>query len=371
MFTNTHSIPVKSLWLLATALLALNGCDMQGDVEQEAPEVLRPVKTIIVEKAANGRIRTLPGTSKAGSEANLSFKVGGTINEITATVGSRIASGDLIARLDKTSFELQVEKSRASLAQAEAENRKADANNQRIRDLYENNNVSRENLDSARAAAESAGAQVRSAQKSLELAKLELDYTGIKATDACSVAAVSVEVNENVQAGESVVSLNCGDINEVYVPVPESLIASITQGLQAKIRFDSISGVEFLGEVTEVGITSTGGATYPVTVRVNEKHAQLRSGLAAEVTFEFATKDDTSNLLYLPPVAVGQDNQGRFVFVLDATDSPGVALIRRQTVKIGELTTLGLQIVEGIQLGDKVVTAGMTVIRDGLRVKAE
>ncbi len=374
MLTYTHSFPVKHSLLLSVALSGLfflNACDMQSESDQEVPEILRPVKFITVEAATNGRTRTLSGTSKAGSEANLSFKVGGTINEMVAKVGSRMAAGDLIARLDKTSFELQVEKSRASLAQAEAEKRNADANNRRVRDLYENNNVSRENLDSARAAAESARAQVRSAQKSLELAILELGYTELNATEACSVAEVSTEVNENVQAGESVVTLNCGDSNEVSVPVSESLIASITQGLQAGIRFDSIGGVEFTGEVTEVGVTSTGGATYPVTLKVNEEHAQLRSGLAAEVTFEFVAKNGGSDLLHLPPVAVGQDSKGRFVFVLDPSDSPAVAVIRRQAVEIGELTSLGLEIVQGIKLGDKVVTAGMSVIRDGLRVKAE
>ncbi len=370
----TLSFPVKRLLLVITAfigLYSLYGCDMQNEPVQEETEILRPVKYITVEAAANGRTRTLSGTSKAGSEANLSFKVGGTINEIVAKVGGRLEPGDLIARLDRTSFELQVEKSRASLALAEAEKRNADANNRRVRDLYENNNVSREDLDSARTSAESAHAQVRSAQKSLELAILELGYTELNATAACSVAEVFTETNENVQAGESVVSLNCGEINEVSVPVPESLIASITQGLNARIRFDSISGIDFTGEVTEVGVTSTGGATYPVTLVVNETNDQLRSGLAAEVTFEFTENSSSDpNQLYLPPVAVGQDTKGRFVFIVDATDSPEVAVIRRQDVEIGELTSLGLEIKNGINLGDKVVTAGMSVIRDGLRVKA-
>ena len=373
MFVKFHNCITKYwlMTLLSAGFLLLCGCDNQSTTSEEGKKVLRPVKYQVVEKSMSGRTRTYSGTSKAGREANLSFKVGGTLQEIPVKVGDSIGNKTLIARLNRTSFELEVEKSRATLAQAEAENRNAGSKYQRVRELYENDNSSREDLDSARTSVESAKAQVRSAKKSLELALLDLGYTELRASEKCSVAEVFKEVNENVTAGEAIVAAVCGQVNEVEVKVPENLIASIKQGMPAKVRFDAIAGVGFTARVTEVGVTSAGGATFPVTLIVKEKHSQLRSGLAAEVTFIFPIKTQGPPRIYLPPVAVGQDRTGRFVFVLEPGDDPGEAIVHRRPVTVGELTSMGLEITSGVKPGNKVVTAGMSVIRDGLHVKAE
>ena len=371
MLTILTNFPAKC-WLttlLPVALFTLTACDKQS-TQEETPEILRPVKSQIVESPANGRTRTYSGILKAGREAKLSFKVGGTIRDITVRVGDVLTPGAPIARLDQTSYELEVEKARASLTQTQAEKRNAESNYQRVRGLYENNNASREDLDSARASAESARAQVRSEQKSLELARLDLGYTQIKASEPCSVAEVSAEVNENVQAGEAIATVTCGEVNEVEVSIPENLIGSLKQGMSAKVHFDAIPGEAFAGSVAEVGVTSV-GAAFPVTLTIKEQHSQLRSGLAAEVTFFFANKTEGPLRIYLPPVAVGQDSEGRFIFVLESGDSQGESLVRRRPVKIGELTSLGLEIVNGVNVGERVVTAGVSVIRDGLRVKTD
>ena len=359
------------LMLLSAAFFVLCGCDNQSTTDEQVKKVLRPVKYQVVEKSANGRTRTYPGTSKAGREANLSFKVSGTVQEIAVKVGDTLDDNKLIARLNRTSFELEVEKSRATLAQAKAESRNAKSKYQRVRELYENNNASREDLDSARTLVESSKAQVRSAQKSLELALLDLGYTELKSSDKCSVAEVFKEINENVTTGEAIVAVTCGQVNEVEVRVPENLIGNIKYGMSAEIRYDAIPEVTFSGEVTEVGVTSAGGATFPVTLTIKEEHLLLRPGLAAEVSFLFETKNDGPPRIYLPPVAVGQDMSSRFVFVLEPTNNKGEAVIHRRPVTIGELTALGLEIKSGVEPGDKVVTAGMSVIRDGLHVKAE
>lgn len=373
MFVKFHNCITKYwlMTLLSAGLLLLCGCDNQSTTSEEVKKVLRPVKYQVVEKSMSGRTHTYSGTSKAGREANLSFKVGGTLQEIPVKVGDSIGNKTLIARLNRTSFELEVEKSRATLAQAEAENRNARSKYQRVRELYENDNSSREDLDSARTTVESTKAQVRSGKKSLELALLDLGYTELRASEKCSVAEIFKEVNENVTAGEAIVAAVCGQVNEVEVKVPENLIGNIKYGMTAKIRYVAIPEVTFSGEVTEVGVTSVGGATFPVTLIIKEDHLLLRPGLAAEVSFLFEAKYDGPPRIYLPLVAVGQDMNGRFVFILEPTNNKGEAVVHRRPVTIGELTALGLEITSGVKPGNKVVTAGMSVIRDGLHVKAE
>lgn len=373
MLAQFHNCIIK-FWLmtfLAAGFLLLCGCDNQSTTDKEVKKVLRPVKYQVVEKSTGERTHTYSGTSKAGREANLSFKVGGTVQEIAVRVGDSFDNNKLIARLNRTSFELEVEKSRATLTQTKAESRNAQSRYQRVRELYENNNSSREDLDSARTSVDSSNAQVRSAQKSLELALLDLGYTELKSSDKCSVAEVFKEVNENVTVGEAIVAVTCGQANEVAVRVPENLIGNIKYGMSAKIRYNAIPEHSFSGEVTEVGVTSAGGVTFPVTLSIKEEHLLLRPGLAAEVSFLLGIKKDGSPRIYLPPVAVGQNMTGRFVFVLEPGDDPGEAIVHHQLVTVGELTSMGLEITSGVKPGNKVVIAGMSVIRDGLHVKAE
>ncbi len=355
--------------VLLANLLLLVACD-QAEKTIEPTEVLRPVKFIVVGSPGGERQHTYSGSLQAGSELNSSFKVGGTVESIPVKVGDKLKRGNTIATLDKTSYELLVARARATLAQSQATSRNADTKYQRTKGLYENNNSSKDALESARANAETALAAVDTAKKSLELSELDLAYTELKSTEDCGVAGVLVEVNENVSAGATIAALSCGAVNKVTVSLPENVIASIKKDMDAVVSFDAISDTSFSARVNEVGVASN-NATYPVTLMLNESHPKLRSGLAAEVSFQFSRDTDSQNRLYLPAVAVNEDSEGRFVFMLEPGDAENVAIVRRHPVQIGELTSLGLEITSGVEVGNKVVTAGISVIRDGLRVKAQ
>ena len=360
------------LVMVTLMALALGACEDKKSPE-EVVKTLRPVKFITAGKSTSGRSRTYFGTSQAEHEAELSFRVGGIIQEIAVKVGDQLKSGDAIAGLEKVSFELEVDKQRASLAQIEADRRKAESNYRRTKELYENNNVSIEELESSRTSVESVRAQVASAKKTLKQKELNLQYTQLRSGENCSVSEVFKEINENVKAGENIVSVACGKVNEVKISVPENFINSIQKGMLAKVKFDSIVNTEFSAKVTEVSIKSSRSTTFPVILTLNNLHdTNIRSGMAAEVTFTFHKNGEkNSSILYLPPIAVGKDANGRYVFVVKPTESVGEGLIKRQSVRIGELTSSGIEIFEGVKSGDKVVTAGMSVIRDGLIVKAE
>ncbi|MFQ5935911.1 MAG: efflux RND transporter periplasmic adaptor subunit, partial [Acidiferrobacterales bacterium] len=256
----------------------------------------------------------------------------------------------------------------AALAQARAEERNAKANYERVRELYENNNASRSELDEARAASEATVASVRSADKQLESARLKLSYTRLSASANCNVAARQVDRNENVKAGQTVAMLTCGLQTEVEVGIPEAYIARIERGAVVAVTFDALPGKRFKAKITEVGVAVTGQATYPVTVRLSKPGRRVLSGMAAEVTFRFAGTG-RGDIVMAPPAAVGEDRQGRFVFVAEPAAEPGLAIARRTPVTVGQLTTAGIEILEGLKDGDLIITAGVSRIQDGLKVK--
>ena len=310
------------------------------------------------------RIRSFTGVSKSSQEAKLSFKVSGTLTELNAAVGDTLEKGQVIGRLDPSTFQLQVQQTQADLSRAQAEERNAKANYERVKGLYENQSTSRNELDAARAAAESAKAQVNATTRAVELAWLNQSYTTLTAKDTCSVASTSADVGENVNAGQEVVRVNCGETLDIEVSVPENLIAAFQPGMTGVIRFNAITGQDFAGEVTEVGVAAAGTA-FLVTARVEDAEG-LRSGMAAQVDFAF---DNEERLPIVPTSAVAEDQQGRFVYLLHDADTEGQGVVKRQAVSIGELTENGIEIREGVQPGDHVITAGVSVIRDGLIVK--
>ncbi|MCZ6766730.1 MAG: efflux RND transporter periplasmic adaptor subunit, partial [bacterium] len=301
-------------------------------------------------------------------ESRMSFKVDGTIRRVPVSVGTRVRAGQLLAELDPENYDLQVQDAEASLLSAKASERQASNNYVRVRDLYEARNASKQDLDNARAAQESESANVESIDKKLDLARNQLRYTRLLSPIAANVARVSVEVNENVRTGQEIVLLTGEAKIEVEVAIPEILIARIREGDDVSVEFDALPGQQISGKVTEVGVAATGMATtYPVTVVVEGSLEAMRSGMAAEVSFRF--EGSGADRYTVRSVAVGEDRDGRFVYIVEPSGEPGIGVVKRREVTTAGITGGGIEISQGLNDGEFVVTAGVTRLIDGQRVR--
>ena len=362
----------RSHVLLAAAAVALCGC--LASCGREAPPtepVIRPVRYETVLAAGGMRERTFSGTAQAGVESRLSFKVGGYLRRVAVSVGDRVRAGQLIASLDHRDYDLAVEEAEASLANARAQQTNAKAILDRVYGLYENRNASRADLDAARAAKESADAQFDAAAKRLESSRLQRSYTTLRAPVAGAIAEVLVEVNENLAAGGAVAVLTSGERIEVTFQVPEQLIDAFGDIEKVEVSFDAIPGESFTAEVKEIGVASTAVATaFPVTVQLIRSDDRVRPGMAAEIEVQFETSGRSQILV--PAFAVGEDPEGRFVYVVEPTKE-GLGLTRRRSVVVEEQMSEGerIEILQGLEDGELVVTAGVSRIEDGMAVRLE
>ncbi len=338
--------------------------------DEEPEVVLRPVRYQQVFSTGGSRTRTFSGTAQASLESSLSFKVAGTIEQLPVQVGDSVKSGQLLAALDDEDYRVQVQEAEAALARTRAQKRNTEANYERVRLLYENNTASKSELDGARANYESAAATVEASDQRLQLARLQLSYTRLTAPVAGAVAAVDVEVNENMNPGQTIVMLTSGARHKVEVGIPEVLIAQIRAGAPVMVTFDALPDRTFTASVTEVGVAATGmGTMFPATVLLDEADPDIRSGMAAEVAFRFESSDRRERFI-VPAYAVSEDRDGRFVYVVEPTED-GVGVVRRRAVDVGELTTEGIEIFEGLSDGDLLITAGVSRIQDGLAVRVQ
>ncbi|MCG8423439.1 MAG: efflux RND transporter periplasmic adaptor subunit [Proteobacteria bacterium] len=352
-------------------LLAFASAGMICEKEQPpAKQRIRAVKYYRITAAGGPLERTFSGVSEAGLESNLSFKVTGNVTKLGVKVGDKVKKRSFIAQLDKTDYRLRLKQAKAAQARARAQRRNSKSEYDRVRALYANQNASRSRLDSTRARYESARANSSSAAQAVKLAKQQLEYTRLTAPISGAIADVLVEANENIKAGQPIVKLASGKKPKVTVAVPEGLIGRVKQGSDVQVSFEAISGKTFVAVVSEVAVSSnTAEAAFPVTVILATADDQIRPGMAADVTFRFQAEEATdSSRFMVPPSAVGQDREGRFVFVVEAGEE-GKFIVRRRAVEVSEeLTREGLQILSGVKEDERVVTAGLSKMEDGMQV---
>jgi RND family efflux transporter MFP subunit len=358
----THALPIVGF----VSLLFLSSC---GEEPAPVETALRPVRWIEARMGDGTRLRSFSGSAQASTESTLSFKVPGTLQSIPVQVGDRVSAGQLIAELDPRDYELQVQEADADLLDTEARAREAAANHERYRLLYEADNTSKSLLDAARAADESAAAAVTASQKRQEIAQLQLTYTRLEAPVDGAIASKLVDVNENVGQGAPIVELTSGSRIEVKLAVPEVLIALVLPGSPCVVSFDALAGRSFAATVTEVGVSSTGlQTTFPVTVRLRDAIEEVRPGMAAVARLELGDPDGRPRVL-VPAVAVGEDRAGRFAYVV-LDDGLSRGRVERRTVVVGDMTAGGeLEVFEGLNDGDRVVTRGMSKLHDGMAVR--
>lgn len=362
---------MKKYLLCAVGAVVLMSCVSCGKKAEPEPEIVRPVEVKKVVPATNKRTRSFSGSIRSSKESNLSFKVSGRLKSVDVKMGDAVKAGDLIASIDPEDYKLKVMQAQASLEQAKAQARKSSADYDRTRALYENQNASQVDLDTARSNDESAKASLQAAQSELDLAKLQVEYTRLLAPADGGISDVPVEMGENVSAGTTIAILAFDGDREVEVGVPETLISGVSKGDKATITVGAFAGRTFEGVISEVGVT-TGeiATTFPIKVRLSNAQ-ELRPGMAAEVQLVFKNKDMASDIMLVDTFAVTEDSDGkRYVFVFEADkDNKAQGKAVRKDVTVGELVGDKLEILKGLSADQTVIVAGVSQIKDGMKVK--
>jgi RND family efflux transporter MFP subunit len=298
----------------------------------------------------------------------MSFKVAGTIRSINVKVGEKIKKGKLIASLDKTDYQLMYEQAKVALNNAKVQMNSAKSAFERTSALYENNNASLQDYEGARTAYESAKAMVSSNQRGLQLARSQLSYTNLVAPMEGVVAKVNAEKNENVMPGKVIIEVNSGNDLEVTIGMPETYISRVKEGETVDVKFSSITDKVFEGTISEVSYAiSSESSTYPISIILTNPSQEIRPGMAADVTFNFKS-DGKKACIVVPTNTIAEDQNGRYVFTVIKTEKD-LGIVKKKKVKIGELTMDGIEILEGLEDNELIITAGISKLFDGMTVK--
>ena len=304
-------------------------------------ETVRVASSVFVDDVA------AVGSLKSNESVVLRPEIAGRIAAIHLREGMPAAKGAVLVALDAST-------QAAELRQAEANLALSQANHRRTEELYEKMFVS------ARARDEAA-ANLKVLEAAVALAQARLQKTQIRAPFAGIVGIRNVSIGDYVKDGQELVNFEGVSALKVDFRLPEMHLTKLAKGQRVELTSDAMPGRRFAATVDAIDpLIDANGRSLAVRARLDNPEGTLRPGMFVRVRLVFARRD---NVLTIPEQALVPAAQGMSVFVV----IDGKA--KQTAVKPGQRRAGMVEILEGLQAGESVVTAGQIKLRDGAAVQ--
>jgi membrane fusion protein, multidrug efflux system len=333
----------KLLPFVAVIFLAACGGEDNGGRERSAP-------LVVTERAATAHfVDTIEavGTAVANEQVTLSAPVTERIVRLNFDDGGFVRAGQVIAVLHQG-------QQSAQLAAAEAQAREAQQQLDRITALKDRGFATNADYDTQLAQAQAARAQAGQVRAQISDRVIRAPFAGWVSLRNISVGAV-------VNQGSEIATIS--DIRTIKLdfPVPETMLGAIRRGQAIAAQSAAFPGAPFRGTIHTIdSVVDPNTRAVMVRARLPNPDRRLRPGMLLTVNIETTPR----TALALPELAVVGDGDSRFVYVVGEDNR-----VKRTLVRTGMRNDGRIEIVDGIQPGDAVVTEGVVKLSDGMQVR--
>ena len=334
------------------------------------------VETAVVSRVYPSQSFTLLSASGyvvAQRKAAVASKATGRLEWLGVEEGSKVRTGEVIARLENRDVLAASDQAVAGVNSAKAELADAQQNYGRMKELREKGYVAQSELDSADTRQKRAEAAVSGADAGLRSAQVAVEYTLIRAPFDAVVLTKNADVGDIVtplgaaaNAKASVVTIADMTSLQVEVDVSESNLARVKAGQPCEIQLDALPDSRFRGVVHMIVPTADRSkASVMVKVRFAERDPRVLPEMSARVAFleREVTRDEEAPKTAVNPAALVSRNGKQTVFVVN--DDKSVETI----VTIGEKIGDGIEVRDGLKPGEKVVVNPPKKLRNGSAIK--
>jgi len=404
MKKNTKRLLIIWAVILIIGLIILLNLNSQREksIKVTAEKVKRHDLTAVI--SASGEI-------KPKKNVNISAHVPGRIVKIGVKEGQEVKAGDFLLKLDSTQYEANADRDRAmiqsyrsELIKAEATLKKSQSDYDRQKKLYDNQLVSNDQLEQAKAQLDIAQAtyksftyQIDQGQASLKSTLDNLGKTAYASPIDGIITSLRVEEGEVAMIGTmnnpGTVLMTIADLSvmEVEVEVDETDVVGVQMDQEADIRVDAFPNQVFKGKVTEIGSSAlqklTASAStqeskdFKVVITLDNPSKLIKPGLSASADIITAEK---KNVLAVPISAlVVREKKAEAAAPAEkdkkANEEEGLYIVEKSrakfvTVKKGIMGELMIEIVSGLNEGQEIVAGPYDALRqlkDGTLVKTE
>jgi len=333
--------------IVLSCLLALAACKGGAPGDAQAKDVEKGPEAVPVEVAR--AVQRPVSASYTGTapleprgESQVVAKTSGVALLVLAEVGDVVRGGDTLVRLDSARAALQA-------AQTAAQLHKLENQFERAQKLAGEQLISAADHDQIRYDLENARASNR-------LANLELSYANVAAPISGVVAQVSIKPGNFVQINSPIIRIVDTSRLEATLNVPERELATLKPGLQVDLQVDALPGKSFTGTIDRVSpVVDSGSGTFRV-VAAFDSEGGLQPGMFGRISIDY---DQRANALVVPRSALLDGEGDAAVFVVRD------GKVARAPVQLGYLDGEWAEVRDGLKLGEQVVVAGKSALRDG------
>lgn len=369
----------KVVFLLLAAVAAIGVCYRYFQVEEEISYITQPVKRQSVQKVVNAT-----GEVHAVDLVTVGAQTTGQIEKLYVDVGQKVKKGDMIAEIDSTTQQNEVDINKVRLKSYEAQLRAAktslaiaEKQYERMQTLKKQNAASEEDLENAKDVYETAlskvaevEASLKETEISLSTAETNLGYTKITAPLDGTVVSVPVKEGQTVNSAmDTPTIVQIADLSrmEILMEISEGDVSHVRAG--NKVRYYTLADMDNVKETTlksiDPGLTQLTDGQYTDTEVVESSEAiyyygrlevpnedgHLRIGMTTQNVIYV---ESAENVLTVPSVAIRSDADGKYVEVL----TPAGA--ERRAVETGVSDDLNVEIKSGVRNGEEVILARMS-----------
>ena len=348
-----HFLPLP---LLSVVIFMLPGC---GDRHDNKADPVRTVRYIVV-----GSAQTLPALERTGEihahdETTMSFRTGGRILTRSVDIGDRVNAGQLLATLENTTSQNQLDGAQADYEGAKASAQVAALNVSRMQKLMPTGAIARTQLDNARADWLVARARLKNSESALRNARESLGWTRLIAPQNGVITEVSASAGQVVSGGQSVLTLATGEARDVVFDIakPDGIPPLAQAGLRVSLLSDpSVQASAALRDISPQADPQT--RTW--RVRATLQNPPVAMALGASVTVTVTLPATGPHGYALPASALSRAGDKPAVFVINPQSQAQL-----RVVVPAYYTATAVIISGGLEPGDRVITAGVSKLRSG------
>ena len=355
-----------SLFFMIFLLNTLTACtgdekavagDMAANVAKE--EIVRPAIISEVQGYEGTSIRTFPALIEANKKSDLAFRVPGQLEKVKVKAGSQVKKGQLLAQIDSTDYQNAYDDRIAKLNLARTKHKQTTT-------LFKKRYASQAEVDAVTA-------QLRAAQVAVKQAKTDLTYTKLRAPFTGAISHVDIENFQFIQPQQTIVQLQNTNQLDVRFDVPETLI----KGLRKSDKYKSMCGkVKLASDNQKVikacykehdSVPDQATRSYPVLFSLkNPKDYNVLPGMSVDIELDFAALELASEHkgVLIPVEAVFDENDQQWVWKVNED-----MRVNKTEVKVLGIIKDNIQISDGLITGDKVISAGVSYLAEGQKIR--
>ena len=342
---------VQGMLLLLAVLTSCSGKGDKSSARDAVTVKVMEVGAMQGHASDDTRGASYSGTIEEQSGTSVSFATMGTVKRVCVENGQTVSKGQLLAELDATTLQNSYNAAQSMLRQAQ------DAY-ARMKKLHDTNSISDLQWVEVESKVEQAKSAEQIARRALQDARLTAPASGV-------ISNKTLETGQNVTPGISVMKIVGIDRVKACMSVPEQEVGTIRKGMAVSIIVSALGNEVFHGKVTELDVVANSlSRSYNVKADITNPGKKLMPGMICTAMVMNGAGANSATTI---PLAAVQLSDKNFYFVWTVKDGKA----HKRTIEVGSMTSDGVAVTSGLQMGDKVIVEGQQKVSENMKVKVQ